>query len=211
MRAAIYARYSSESQRPESIADQIKACRRLAAERASTILDDHIYFDEAKSGARRDRLGLSALIAAGQEDEFDVVLVDDLSRLVRDNNLMLSVIAELHFEGVRVVSVADGLDSEDEEATLGIQIRGIFDELQLRDLRKKTLRGQIVRRSGASRWVRGPSATAPCPWGRSGWTRRAGPARTATAVGLEQDGAASRPAHGEATQVPEAEVRVDHP
>ena len=56
---------------------------------------------------------------------------------------MLSVLAELHFEGVRVVSVADGLDSNDEEATLGIQIRGIFNELQLRDLKKKTLRGQI--------------------------------------------------------------------
>jgi DNA invertase Pin-like site-specific DNA recombinase len=56
---------------------------------------------------------------------------------------MLSVIAELHFEGVRVVSVADGLDSDDEEATLGIQIRGIFNELQLRDLKKKTLRGQM--------------------------------------------------------------------
>ena len=56
---------------------------------------------------------------------------------------MLSVIAELHFEGVRVVSVADGLDSEDEGATLGIQIRGIFKELQLRDLKKKTLRRQM--------------------------------------------------------------------
>jgi len=33
MRAAIYARYSSENQRPESIEDQISACRRLAAER----------------------------------------------------------------------------------------------------------------------------------------------------------------------------------
>jgi len=143
MRAAIYARYSSANQRPESIGDQIAACRRLCVERAFTVLDGHIYSDEAKSGARRDRLGLSALVAAGQEDEFDVLLVDDLSRLARDNYLMLSVIAELHFEGVRVVSVADGLDSEDEEATLGIQIRGIINELQLRDLRKKTLRGQI--------------------------------------------------------------------
>ena len=45
---------------------------------------------------------------------------------------MLSVLAELHFEGIRVVSVADGLDSNDEEA-----------ELQLRDLKQKTLRGQL--------------------------------------------------------------------
>ena len=56
---------------------------------------------------------------------------------------MLSIIAELHFEGIRVISVADGLDSTDEEPTLAIQVRGIFNALQLRDLKKKTLRGQI--------------------------------------------------------------------
>ena len=143
MRAAIYARYSSENQRPESIEDQIGACRRLAAERGFTVLENHIYADQAQSGARRDRLGLSALLASGRNAQFDVLLVDDLSRIARDNYLMLSVLAELHFEGIRVVSVADGLDSNEEESTLGIQIRGIFNELQLRDLKKKTLRGQI--------------------------------------------------------------------
>jgi len=142
MRAAIYARYSSENQRPESIEDQVGACRRLASERGFRVLEDHVYADQAQSGARRDREGLGALVAAAQNGQFDVVLVDDLSRLARDNYLMLSVMAELHFEGVRVISVADGLDSDDEEATLGIQIRGIFNELQLRDLKKKTLRGQ---------------------------------------------------------------------
>jgi len=44
---------------------------------------------------------------------------------------------------IKVVSVADGLDTSDSEAKLGIQIRGIFNELQLEDLRKKTLRGQL--------------------------------------------------------------------
>jgi site-specific DNA recombinase len=143
MRAAIYARYSSENQRPESIEDQVAACRRLAVERGFTVLEDHIYMDQAQSGARRDRPGLAALLAAAQQRQFEVVLVDDLSRLARDNYLMLSVLAELHFEGIRVISVADGLDSNDEESTLGIQIRGIFNELQLRDLKQKTLRGQM--------------------------------------------------------------------
>ena len=63
--------------------------------------------------------------------------------LARDNYLMLSVLAELHFEGVRVISVADGLDSGDEDSTLAIQIRGIFNELQLQDLKKKTLRSRM--------------------------------------------------------------------
>ncbi len=143
VRAAIYARYSSENQRPESIEDQIVACRRLAETRGFSIDQRHIFSDYATSGARRDRKALTAMMDASEHHAFDIVLVDDLSRLARDNFLMLSVIAELRFHGVRVISVADGLDSEDDDATLGIQIRGVFNELQLRDLRKKTLRGQI--------------------------------------------------------------------
>ena len=143
MKAAIYARYSSENQRPESIEDQISACRRLAADQNYAIAEPHIYTDKAASGARKDRPGLAALLSASEEKSFEVVLVDDLSRLARDNLLMLSILAELRFQGVRIVSVADGLDSNDEDATVGIQVRGIFNELQLMDLRKKTLRGQI--------------------------------------------------------------------
>jgi site-specific DNA recombinase len=141
MRAAVYARYSSENQRPESIEDQISACRKLATERGYVVEQAHIYSDMATSGARKDRPGLTALLSRSEEGIFEVVLVDDLSRLARDNFLMLSILAELRFQGVRVVSVADGLDSNDEEATIGIQVRGLFNELQLQDLRKKTLRG----------------------------------------------------------------------
>jgi DNA invertase Pin-like site-specific DNA recombinase len=141
MKAAVYARYSSENQRPESIEDQISACRKLATERGYVVESAHIYSDMATSGVRKDRPGLTALLSRSEEGLFKVVLVDDLSRLARDNFLMLSILAELRFQGVRVVSVADGLDSNDEEATIGIQVRGLFNELQLQDLRKKTLRG----------------------------------------------------------------------
>lgn len=143
MRGAIYARYSSENQRPESIADQVASCRRLAAERGYGVPDEHVYADEATSGSLSDRSGLTALRAAADQGRFQVVLVDDLSRLARNALLMLSILEELRFIGVRVVAVADGLDTEDEEATVGIQIRGIFNELQLTDLRKKTFRGQL--------------------------------------------------------------------
>ena len=143
MRAAIYARYSSENQRPESIDDQISSCRKLAKERQYTVDVSHIYTDKAASGAREDRPALKALRAATVDANFCVVLVDDLSRLARNTLLLLSVLEELRFHGIRVVSVADGLDTDDENATVGIQVRGVFNELQLMDLRKKTLRGQI--------------------------------------------------------------------
>ena len=143
MRAAIYARYSSENQRPESIEDQISSCRKLIKERQFTVNQAHIFTDEAASGAREDRPGLAALRSAAVDGDFQVVLVDDLSRLARNTLLLLSVLEELRFNGVRVVSVADGLDTDDQDATVGIQVRGVFNELQLTDLRKKTLRGQI--------------------------------------------------------------------
>ncbi len=143
MRAAIYARYSSENQRPESIDDQVRACRALATSRGYVVSPEHVFTDEAKSGALRDRAGLQALSSAVRNREFEAVLVDDLSRLSRDNHFLLTLYAELRFHGVRIVSRADSLDSEDRHSKLGFQMRGIVNELYLDDLREKTLRGQL--------------------------------------------------------------------
>ena len=112
MNAAIYARYSSENQRPESIDDQISACRKFAHDHGYAVGEEHVFTDQAASGARKDRIGLATLLATSETRSFEIVLVDDLSRLARDNYLMLSVLAELRFNGVRVMSVADGLDSK---------------------------------------------------------------------------------------------------
>jgi len=142
LKAAIYARYSSDNQRPESIDDQISACRELAAARGFSVDPTHVFTDKAKSGALRERPGLEALLAAARDHQFHAVLVDDLSRLSRDNYFLLTLYAELRFRGVRIISRADSLDSEDHHAKLGFQMRGIVNELYLDDLRERTLRGQ---------------------------------------------------------------------
>ena len=141
-RAALYARYSSENQRKESIEDQLATCRAEAAARGFAVLDAHVYTDHALSGASQDRPGLLALLAAAKQHLFDVLLVDDLSRLARANLYMLITLSELTFHNVRVLSVADGLDSADEGSKLAIQFRGIINELALSDLRDRTRRGQ---------------------------------------------------------------------
>ena len=46
MRAAIYARYSSENQSEKSIDDQIRVCKKYIEEHGMTISDEHIYIDE---------------------------------------------------------------------------------------------------------------------------------------------------------------------
>ena len=80
MRAAIYARYSSESQRQESIEDQIFTCRRLAREKGFSPFSTTIsiqtmrqsYGSKSESaGASKDRVGLNEMIAAGAGKSFD--------------------------------------------------------------------------------------------------------------------------------------------
>ena len=141
-RAAIYARYSSENQRPESIDDQVAACRRLADQRGFVVRDDHVFADRAQSGALKDRPALRALDEVVHARLIDVLLVEDLSRLARDLVFMLTLVDELRFVGVRLMSVADGVDTADEHARLSIQIRGVLNEFMLVDLKHKTFRGQ---------------------------------------------------------------------
>ena len=92
MRAAIYARYSSENQSEKSIDDQIRVCKNYAKEHDFTVDDKHIYVDEALSGSLINRPGLQALEKSAEGKEFDAMIVDDLSRLSRSNHQMLTIV-----------------------------------------------------------------------------------------------------------------------
>ena len=143
IRAAIYARFSSENQRPESIEDQVFMCRKAVNERAFVVLDEHVYTDEAESGASWTRPGLDRLCESARNHRFDVVVIDDLSRLARDSYLMTRLLLDFQYEGIRVVSVADGVDTADPHSKLLAQLHGIFNEQYLQGLRDKTMRGLI--------------------------------------------------------------------
>ncbi len=139
--AAVYARYSSENQSATSIDDQVSSCRRYAERNGLHVPAAHIYTDSAVSGARRNRQGWSALRSAAERRLFEVVLVDDLSRVSRDLAFLLGDVARLRYLDVEIVSVADGINTLDAEQLMGLQVRGVFNEHLLRDLRKKTHRG----------------------------------------------------------------------
>jgi len=93
------------------------------------------------------------------------VLVDDLSRLSRDNHFLLTLCADFRFNGVRILSRADSLDTDDHHAKLGFQMRGIVNELYLDDLRDKTLRGQKGQKSRGC--IEGAGGSASAGAGRS--------------------------------------------
>lgn len=141
LRCAIYARYSSDRQSPSSIVDQTRKCREYAKAKGWEILDGHLYSDEAISGTTTERAGLKSLLAAAQQHAFDVVLIDDTSRLSRQLSDSIRLADQLAFAGVRVVFVSQGIDSESEQAEVLLATHGIVDSLYIRELAKKTFRG----------------------------------------------------------------------
>src|SRR5437899_2937922 len=108
MRAATYARFSSDMQRETSIDDQLATARRYATAQGWTVLDEHVYADLAISGATLERPGIQALLAAAARLPlpFDVLLVDDSSRVSRDIADAVRILQQLKFCGVRVVYIS---------------------------------------------------------------------------------------------------------
>lgn len=144
MRVACYARYSSDLQRETSIADQLAVAARYAKERGWKLEDGRIYTDAAISGASiQGRQGIQRLLAAAAENPkpFDVVLVDDSSRVSRDIADAIRVMQQLKFLGIRVLYLSQGIDSESEQADALVAVHGLIDSMYLKELAKKVRRG----------------------------------------------------------------------
>ena len=63
------------------------------------------------------------------------------SRLSRKLVDSLRIFEELQYAGIRVVFVAQGIDTNSEQAELLVATHGIVDSLYLKDLAKRTYRG----------------------------------------------------------------------
>lgn len=143
LRCAVYARYSTEKQSPLSIEDQVRKCREFAERQGWELLNQHIYSDRAVSGSGADRPALNRLLAAAfsSQHPFDCVLVDDSSRISRDQADSTRIYQRLVFAGIRYVAISQGIDSQHEQADLMLGMHGIFDHMYVKELSKKTHRG----------------------------------------------------------------------
>ena len=143
LRCAIYARYSSDRQSPCSIEDQNRKCAEFAKAKDWEVLPEFLFSDEAVSGTISDRAGLNRLLAAAESKPrpFDVILVDDSSRLSRKISDSMAFSDRIKFAGVRIVYVSQGFDSDSEQSDILIAVHGITDSTYIKELSKKTFRG----------------------------------------------------------------------
>ncbi|MBZ7923143.1 recombinase family protein [Ensifer adhaerens] len=134
-RAAIYARFSTDLQSERSVDDQIELCREFATRQGYIVARS--YFDKARSGASIfGRDGLLSLMDDAREGKFDVVVVEALDRLSRDQEDLAGLHKRLTFAGVEIVAVHDGTAD-----AIQVGIRGLVSTLFLADLKNKIRRG----------------------------------------------------------------------
>ena len=141
MRTVTYCRFSSDKQREASIEDQQRNCQKFAEREGWTITAR--YTDKAISGTKADRPEYQTMLADAKAVAFDVLLVDDLSRLSRDDVELKTTIRRFLYWGIRIVGVSDGFDSASKGYKIHAGVRGLINEIYLDDLREKTHRGMV--------------------------------------------------------------------
>ena len=144
MRAVNYARYSTDLQKPTSIEDQLFQGTQYIEKEGWTHIDD--YTDPEVSASHLLRPGIQSLIDDAMKDKFDVVVVEDLDRVSRDQEDTAGLYKRLQFAGVRIYSLEDGYITE-----LHVGLKSTVNAVQLKQTAQKVRRGQAGRvRAGKS-------------------------------------------------------------
>jgi site-specific DNA recombinase len=143
MRAAIYARVSTERQeRQQTIASQLSALRDWASTHDHVLADAHVFRDEGYSGSRLDRPGLDGLRDAVRDAAVDVVAVFSPDRLARKYAYQVLLLEELRRVGCEVVFLHHPISDNPNDQLL-LQIQGAIAEYERAVLAERFRRGKL--------------------------------------------------------------------
>ena len=138
MKAVIYARYSSDNQREESIEGQIRECTAFAEKNGITILRH--YIDRAFSAKTDNRPEFQNMIKDSGKRLFDMIIVWKLDRFARNRYDSAWYKATLKKNGVKVVSATEVISDGAEGIILESVLEG-YAEYYSADLSEKVVRG----------------------------------------------------------------------
>ena len=138
MKGVIYARYSSDNQREESIEGQIRENTAFADKNGIEIVGT--YIDRAFSAKTDNRPDFQKMIKDSAGKAFDVVIVWKLDRFARDRYDSAFYKRALRKNGVRVVSATEAISDGPDGILLESLLEGVA-EYYSAELAEKTIRG----------------------------------------------------------------------
>lgn len=137
--AVIYARFSSHSQREESIEGQLRICHEYAHTNGLAVVGE--YIDRAISGTTDNRPDFQRMIDDAKKKQFSYVIVYRLDRFARNRYDSVLYKHELKQCGVKVVSATEGIGTGDESILLEALIEASAEYYSM-ELSRKIKRGR---------------------------------------------------------------------
>lgn len=138
MKAVIYARYSSDNQREESIEGQIRECNEYATFNDIQVVGN--YIDRAYSAKTDNRPEFQRMIKDSYKHAFDCIIVWKLDRFSRNRYDSAHYKALLRKNGVKVVSAKESIAEGSEGILLESVLEGMA-EFYSAELAEKVTRG----------------------------------------------------------------------
>lgn len=139
LRAVIYARFSSDMQREESIDAQVRACREYCNKQGYLVTG--IYKDEAKSGkSTLERDEYNRLLQDAEDDLFDVIIMHKIDRNARNEFDYHMFKQKMNSLGIRYEYAAQSIDDSPEGQMMENMLVG-FAAYYSRNLAKETKKG----------------------------------------------------------------------
>jgi DNA invertase Pin-like site-specific DNA recombinase len=138
MKGVIYARYSSDNQREESIEGQLRECKAYAERHGITILGT--YIDRAFSAKTDNRPQFQKMIKDSAKNMFEIILVWKLDRFARNRYDSAHNKAILRKNGVKVVSATEPISQDATGILLESLLEG-YAEFYSAELAEKVIRG----------------------------------------------------------------------
>jgi site-specific DNA recombinase len=137
-RAALYARFSSDNQREESIEAQLRAMHDYCGRNGVTVVRE--FCDHAKSATTDDRPEFQNMIDSAKNGGFNLAIVHKLDRFSRNRYDSAYYKRELKKCGVTLLSVLENLDDSPESIILESVLEGM-SEYYSKNLAREVMKG----------------------------------------------------------------------
>jgi len=141
MRAVIYSRIST-SDKGQTIENQLKVLREVAERKGLEVVRE--ISDEGISGAkgRDERQGFDELIKGSVKNEWDIILVWDVSRLGRSLKHLVSFLEDIQSAHCDMYIHQSGIDTSTASGKMMFGMLSVFSEFERSMIRERVIAGQ---------------------------------------------------------------------
>ncbi len=144
MRAAAYARYSTDHQQHNSIEYQLASIREYCRTHDITIVAT--FADEAETGTNMDREGFRQMVAAAGRGEFDCVVIYDVTRGSRDVGDWFTFRKAMLMLGVQVIATTQSLGDITNGNDFLLELISVgMGQREVLETRQKSINGVAVK------------------------------------------------------------------